>query len=162
MEIIIMSNWPRLCVRCGEQNQDLLSEQKFRWQYMMTLSLSQSQSQDLPQSKLEAQEIRANICQVCLRIGRIRWTSTFLISLLGTIFGFLLVLGSFGDIIFEGLILLLPSLGIMIFTLLMRRQVSRYYAHFYYANGWIRGFFRSDDYKKAFDASFPDGIYMKK
>ncbi|MHA1673107.1 MAG: hypothetical protein ACTSYI_05715 [Promethearchaeota archaeon] len=153
-----MSKWPQLCVRCGENNKNLLSEQKFRWKYL--IMLSQSQSQESSQSKDSALDVSAFICQHCIRVGRIRWISIFLISLLGSLFGFMLVFGAFGGIILEGLIILLPSLGVLIFTLLMRRQVSRYYAHFYYANGWIRGFFRSVEYKKAFDASFPDGIYM--
>jgi len=27
-----MSSWPKLCVRCGERNPEILNEQKFKWQ----------------------------------------------------------------------------------------------------------------------------------
>ncbi|MHA1612490.1 MAG: hypothetical protein ACTSVZ_06685 [Promethearchaeota archaeon] len=153
-----MSKWPQICVRCGESNQDLLSQQNFSWKYL----IMQTQNQGYTKNQWAVVDVNAYICQNCNRIGRIRWTSTFVMSLLGTLLGFPLVFGAFGEIIIEGLMLLLPSLGILIFTVLMRRQVSRYYAHFYYATGWVRGFFRSPDYKKAFDESFPDEIYLEK
>jgi hypothetical protein len=151
-------SWPKLCCRCGEKNPDKLIEEKYKWQQL----LMQTQSGNTTHSTWAYVNARVNICQKCKRIGLIRWWISIVLSVAAFLVSAAWTFGAFGNITLAGLAVLAPAVFYTIFLILLRRKVVRFYAHFYHSSGYVRGFFRSKDYKKEFDALFPSGIYIKK
>lgn len=151
-----MSRWPQMCVRCGEKDPAKLTVQKFKWQHM----ISQIKGVGSTTSEYAYLHAKIAICHRCRKIGIIRFWVSLGLSFIALLFGFAWTFGAFGGIQLLGLVLLVPAVGLFMFLILLRRQVSRFYAHFYYSAGYIRGFFRNKEYKRAFDAAFPGGFYV--
>ena len=154
-----MSNWPKLCFRCGEKDPEKLIEQKFGWSQI----ISQTKSSTSTTTTSVGMVAHVNICQKCRIIGIARWWISFIVSL--GLFGAsgAWTFGAFSDgPELVGLTVLAPATFYVIYLVLARRIVSRFYAHFYHSSGYIRGFFRNKEYKEAFEATLPSGIYVRK
>ena len=56
-----------------------------------------------------------------------------------------------------------PGIFLTIWLPITRRHTTRFYIHFYNSGDTIRGiFFRNKEYKEAFNAAFPSGIWVRK
>lgn len=155
-----MSNWPKLCVRCGERNPELLKEQKYGWAQIT----SQTTGGGYTSTTSVGMIVTAYICNKCRIIALIRWWVSVIIS-----FGLLLgafpwTFGAFSDgPELVGLSVLVPALFYFLWLILTRRHYTRFYIHFYVSNNYIRGFlFRNKEYKAEFESRFPSGIYIEK
>ena len=154
-----MSSWPKLCVRCGERDSEVLNEQKFKWQQIT----AQTSAGGTTSTTSVYVHVTTNICNRCRIIALIRWWVSAIISFGMLAVGFPWTFGAFGDSIDPiGLTILLPGIFYFIWLILMRRHYSRFYAHFIHSSGYITGRFRSKEYKAEFDSVFPGGIYVKK
>jgi hypothetical protein len=149
-----MSSWPQMCVRCGEKDPEKLVVQEYKWQYMIFQTDTTSTWAYI--------HPKIAICKRCLRIARIRFWVSLVVSFVALIFGCAWSFGAFAsspDLL--GLILLIPAIAMFMVLILIRRHVVRFYAHFYYSNGYVKGFFRNKEYQKEFKDTFPGGIYIK-
>ncbi|MHA1868248.1 MAG: hypothetical protein ACTSXD_09405 [Candidatus Heimdallarchaeaceae archaeon] len=152
-------SWPVMCVRCGNENKSQLVKQQYVWKQL----LSQTQYQGYTKTQSAKLNVTTYICKNCYNIGKMRFIFSVAILSLLSLLSFLWTFGFFSDgPELLGLIILAPSIGFLTFHLLLRRKVSRFYAHFYHSSGRIMGFFRSKKYKEAFYSVFPNGIYVKK
>ena len=155
-----MLSWPKLCVRCGERDTEILNEQKFSYRQI----LSSTSAGGYTSTTSVFVDVTAHICNKCRIIALIRWWVSIIIS-----FGLLLgafpwTFGAFSDgPELVGLTVLLPAVFYFIWLIAMRRHYTRFYIHFNYSSGYIRGFlFRNKEYKAEFDSRFPGGIYVRK
>ena len=71
-----MSSWPKLCVRCGERNPEILNEQKFRYKQI----LSQTTGGGYTSTTSAFLDVNAFICNKCRIIALIRWWVSTIIS----------------------------------------------------------------------------------
>lgn len=149
-----MQTWPRLCVRCGEDNPTKLHPQHFHWRAI----ISSTESPGYVSTEEAHMDVTSYMCRPCFNIGVLRWWIATPIAFVLMMVGFAWTFGAFGSVDLLGLALLIPSLIVFIKNILLRRQVSRFYMHFYPSGQTIQGFFRSKTYKKAFYYQFPGGI----